>query len=268
MAEWSDWNGTEAESPLTKLVSGRCHRMPEAAASPPRVLLVDDESRLTDLLRLELDVEGYAVDVAADGASALIKTRQEPAPNLIVLDWNLPDFTGIDICQRIRSSGVTTILMLTGHDDIADRVKALDAGVDDYLTKPFSIEELMARLRAMQRRAEFFSKGGINDQPLVLEVSDLRMHTGTRDVRRGEREIQLSVKEYDLLQFLMRGKERVLERAEIMRGVWGENFYGDDNLLDVYIRYLRQKIERENLPNLIHTVRGVGFILRDESKST
>jgi DNA-binding response OmpR family regulator len=243
--------------------------MPEAAASPPRVLLVDDESRLTDLLRLELDVEGYAVDVAADGASALIKTRQEPAPNLIVLDWNLPDFTGIDICQRIRTSGITTpILMLTGHDDIADRVKALDAGVDDYLTKPFSIEELMARLRAMQRRAEFFSKGGINDQPLVLEVSDLRMHTGTRDVRRGEREIQLSVKEYDLLQFLMRGKERVLERAEIMRGVWGENFYGDDNLLDVYIRYLRQKIERENLPNLIHTVRGVGFILRDESKST
>ncbi|EAQ69546.1 two-component system response regulator RR class I (RRI)-CheY [Synechococcus sp. RS9909] len=240
--------------------------MVDAAASPPRVLLVDDESRLTDLLRLELDVEGYAVDVASDGASALIKARQDPAPNLIVLDWNLPDFTGIDICQRIRSSGVTTpILMLTGHDDIADRVKALDAGVDDYLTKPFSIEELMARLRAMQRRAEFFSKEGRSGQPLLLEVGDLRLHTGTRDVRRGDREIQLSVKEYDLLHFLMRGRGRVLERAEIMRGVWGENFYGDDNLLDVYIRYLRQKIETEDQPTLIHTVRGVGFILRDEA---
>lgn len=240
--------------------------MVDAAASPPRVLLVDDESRLTDLLRLELDVEGYTVDVASDGASALIKARQDPAPNLIVLDWNLPDFTGIDICQRIRSSGVTTpILMLTGHDDIADRVKALDAGVDDYLTKPFSIEELMARLRAMQRRAEFFSKEGTSGQPLLLEVGDLRLHTGTRDVRRGEREIQLSVKEYDLLHFLMRGRGRVLERAEIMRGVWGENFYGDDNLLDVYIRYLRQKIETKDQPTLIHTVRGVGFILRDEA---
>jgi DNA-binding response OmpR family regulator len=183
-----------------------------------------------------------------------------------VLDWNLPDFTGIDICQRIRSSGVTTpILMLTGHDDIADRVKALDAGVDDYLTKPFSIEELMARLRAMQRRAEFFSKEGTSGQPLLLEVGDLRLHTGTRDVRRGDREIQLSVKEYDLLHFLMRGRGRVLERAEIMRGVWGENFYGDDNLLDVYIRYLRQKIETKDQPTLIHTVRGVGFILRDEA---
>lgn len=212
--------------------------MVDAAASPPRVLLVDDESRLTDLLRLELDVEGYMVDVASDGASALIKARQDPAPNLIVLDWNLPDFTGIDICQRIRSSGVT---------------------------KPFSIEELMARLRAMQRRAEFFSKEGTSGQPLLLEVGDLRLHTGTRDVRRGEREIQLSVKEYDLLHFLMRGRGRVLERAEIMRGVWGENFYGDDNLLDVYIRYLRQKIETEDQPTLIHTVRGVGFILRDEA---
>ncbi|TCD59525.1 DNA-binding response regulator [Synechococcus sp. BS56D] len=242
--------------------------MPDAAASSTRVLLVDDETRLTDLLRLELGLEGYSVQVAGDGASGLFKARQEPTPNLIVLDWNLPDFSGVDICQRMRSSGVTTpILMLTGHDDIADRVKALDAGVDDYLVKPFSIEELMARLRAMQRRAESFSAPTAGDQPLVLEVADLRMHTGTRDVSRGERSIQLSVKEYDLLQFLMRGQGRVLERAEIMRGVWGENFYGDDNLLDVYIRYLRQKIEADDRPSLIHTVRGVGFILRDETRT-
>ena len=123
-----------------------------------RVLLVDDEHKLTDLLRLELDVEGYDVDVASDGASGLIRSRTEPTPDLIILDWNLPDFSGIDICQRIRAGEITIpILMLTGHEEITDRVKALDAGVDDYLIKPFSIDELMARLRAMHRRAETFS---------------------------------------------------------------------------------------------------------------
>ena len=241
--------------------------MPDPSTPRLRVLVVDDEAKLTELLRLELDVEGYEVNVASDGASGLVKARSEPAPDLIVLDWNLPDFSGVDICQRIRRGGVTTpILMLTGHDDIADRVTALDAGVDDYLIKPFSIEELMARLRAMQRRAQTFSGGGQEALPAVLTIGDLRVDTSTRDVNRGERSIQLSVKEYDLLLFLMRAGGKVQERAEIMRGVWGENFYGDDNLLDVYIRYLRQKIEAPELPTLIHTVRGVGFILRDASK--
>ena len=238
--------------------------MPPESPACPRVLVVDDERRLTDLLRLELDVEGYAVDVADDGASGLIRSRTEPAPDLIILDWNLPDFSGIDICQRMRAGGVhTPILMLTGHDDVHDRVTALDAGVDDYLVKPFSIDELMARLRAMHRRAETFSGSGSQErQDVVLQVADLTLDTRTRDVKRNGRSIQLSVKEYDLLNFLMRGAGRVLERQEIMRGVWGENFYGDDNLLDVYIRYLRQKIETKELPTLIHTVRGVGFILR------
>ena len=241
--------------------------MPDPSTPRLRVLVVDDEAKLTELLRLELDVEGYEVDVASDGASGLVKARSQPAPDLIVLDWNLPDFSGVDICQRIRRGGVTTpILMLTGHDDIADRVTALDAGVDDYLIKPFSIEELMARLRAIQRRAQAFSGGGQEVLPAVLTIGDLRVDTSTRDVNRGERSIQLSVKEYDLLLFLMRAGGKVQERAEIMRGVWGENFYGDDNLLDVYIRYLRQKIEAPELPTLIHTVRGVGFILRDASK--
>ena len=238
--------------------------MPPESPACPRVLVVDDERRLTDLLRLELDVEGYVVDVADDGASGLIRSRTEPAPDLIILDWNLPDFSGIDICQRMRAGGVhTPILMLTGHDDVHDRVTALDAGVDDYLVKPFSIDELMARLRAMHRRAETFSGSGSQErQDVVLQVADLTLDTRTRDVKRNGRSIQLSVKEYDLLNFLMRGAGRVLERQEIMRGVWGENFYGDDNLLDVYIRYLRQKIETKELPTLIHTVRGVGFILR------
>ncbi len=240
-----------------------------ASESQPRlrVLVVDDEAKLTELLRLELDVEGYDVDIANDGASGLIRSRTEPLPHLIILDWNLPDFSGIDICQRIRAGGVTTpILMLTGHDDITDRVKALDAGVDDYLIKPFSIDELMARLRAMRRRAESFSSAaGPDGQPERLQVADLIMDTRTRDVSRAGRSIHLSVKEYELLNFLMRGAGRVLERSEIMHGVWGENFYGDDNLLDVYIRYLRQKIEDKTTAPLIHTIRGVGFILREES---
>ncbi|HGY5535403.1 MAG: response regulator transcription factor [Prochlorococcus sp.] len=236
--------------------------------SPPktRVLLVDDEPRLTELLQLELDVEGYEVSVAENGASGLIKARSEPYPNLIILDWNLPDFTGVDVCQRIRSSGINTpILMLTGHDDVTDRVKALDAGVDDYLTKPFSIEELMARLRAMQRRAGKFSGKTVAEEiPETLQISDLKMNTSTRDVTRGDRKIQLSVKEYELLHFLMLGAEKVHERDAIMKAVWGEDFFGDDNLLDVYIRYLRQKIEQKDAATLIHTVRGVGFILRED----
>ena len=240
-----------------------------ASKSPPRlrVLVVDDEIKLTELLKLELDIEGYDVDIASDGAGGLIRSRTEPLPDLIILDWNLPDFSGIDICQRIRAGGVTTpILMLTGHDEITDRVKALDAGVDDYLIKPFSIDELMARLRAMRRRAESFSAQVSGDgHPERLQVADLTLDTRTRDVSRGGRNVHLSVKEYELLNFLMRGAGRVLERSEIMRGVWGENFYGDDNLLDVYIRYLRQKIETKDTPTLIHTIRGVGFILREES---
>lgn len=243
--------------------------MDDSSSQRVRVLVVDDEAKLAELLRLELDIEGYDVDVANDGASGLVMARKEPAPDLIVLDWNLPDFSGVDICQRIRRGGVTTpILMLTGHDDIADRVTALDAGVDDYLVKPFSIEELMARLRAMQRRSQAFVSSGNDSQPVILTMADLRVDTSTRDVSRGEKNIQLSVKEYDLLVFLLRAEGKVLERAEIMRGVWGENFYGDDNLLDVYIRYLRQKIEMPELPTLIHTVRGVGFILRDESQAS
>ena len=232
-----------------------------------RVLVVDDEAKLTELLKLELEVEGYDVDISNDGASGLIRSRSEPPPDLIVLDWNLPDFNGLDICQRIRAGGSTTpILMLTGNDEITDRVKALDAGVDDYLLKPFSIDELMARLRAMHRRSE--TSSGFSEQSDVkdlLEVSDLKMNTVTRDVSRGDRAIRLSVKEYNLLNFLMRSAGRVLERQEIMKGVWGEDFYGDDNLLDVYIRYLRQKVDTKDAPPLIHTVRGVGFILREES---
>ena len=231
-----------------------------------RLLLVDDEPKLTEFLRMELEVEGYAVQIANDGASGLIALRGEPAPDLVLLDWNLPDFTGLDICRRIRSTGMTVpVLMLTGYDEVKDKVEALDAGVDDYLVKPFSIEELLARLRALQRRVQALQPQ--SSEPEVLRIGDLELNQANHDVRRGSRSIQLSNKEYQLLVFLMRSPNKVQSRLEILHGVWGESFYGDDNLLDVYIRYLRQKVESSEDPKLIHTVRGVGFMMRLEESN-
>ena len=228
-----------------------------------RLLLVDDEPKLTEFLKVELEVEGYEVEVAADGASGLIALRGEPGPDLVLLDWNLPDFTGLDICRRIRATGMTVpVLMLTGYDEVKDKVEALDAGVDDYLVKPFSIEELLARLRALQRRSQAIQPQA--SEPEVLRIGDLELNQANHDVRRGSRSIQLSNKEYQLLVFLMRSPNKVQSRLEILHGVWGESFYGDDNLLDVYIRYLRQKVESPEEPKLIHTVRGVGFMMRLE----
>ena len=228
-----------------------------------RLLLVDDEPKLTDFLKMELEVEGYEVEVAADGASGLIALRGEPGPDLVLLDWNLPDFTGLDICRRIRATGMTVpVLMLTGYDEVKDKVEALDAGVDDYLVKPFSIDELLARLRALQRRSQAIQPQA--SEPEVLRIGDLELNQANHDVRRGSRSIQLSNKEYQLLVFLMRSPNKVQSRLEILHGVWGESFYGDDNLLDVYIRYLRQKVESPAEPKLIHTVRGVGFMMRLE----
>ena len=229
-----------------------------------RLLVIDDEPKLTNFLRLELEVEGYSVAVAHDGASGLIALRSDPAPDLVLLDWNLPDFTGLDICRRIRSTGMKLpVLMLTGYNEVKDKVEALDAGVDDYLVKPFSIEELLARLRALQRRALAMQPDPQDSEQ--LQIGDLELNLANHDVTRAGRTIQLSNKEYQLLVFLMRSPKKVQSRLEILHGVWGESFYGDDNLLDVYIRYLRQKIETPDQPKLIHTVRGVGFMMREES---
>ena len=229
-----------------------------------RLLVIDDEPKLTNFLRMELEVEGYSVAVAHDGASGLIALRSDPAPDLVLLDWNLPDFTGLDICRRIRSTGMKLpVLMLTGHNEVKDKVEALDAGVDDYLVKPFSIEELLARLRALQRRALAMQPDPQDSEQ--LQIGDLELNLANHDVTRAGRSIQLSNKEYQLLVFLMRSPNKVQSRLEILHGVWGESFYGDDNLLDVYIRYLRQKIETPDQPKLIHTVRGLGFMMREES---
>jgi DNA-binding response OmpR family regulator len=224
----------------------------------PQVLLVDDDSRLRTFLAEELAAEGYGVVEAGDGQGALAALR-DGAIGLAVLDWTLPDFSGVEVCQRLRAAGLRTpVLMLTGRDDVVDRVAALDAGADDYLVKPFSLQELLARLRALQRRATPEPDG----DSTLLELADLRVNTASREVSRGGAAIHLSGREYDLLVCLLRRAGTVVSRQEIFDTAWGENFYGDGNVLDVYIRYLRQKLEPVGQPTLVQTVRGVGFMLK------
>ena len=223
-----------------------------------QVMLVDDDGRLRQFLAGELEVEGYAVREAADGQSALMAVRDDPG-DLILLDWQLPDFSGVEVCRRIRAGGVTTpIVMLTGRDTVQDRVEALDSGADDFIIKPFSVEELLARLRAHLRRRGYGQGNGER-----LQFADLVLDAATREVNRAGTAINLSVREFDLLRHLMGSPNRVLERQAILRAVWGDNHFGDDNLLDAYIRYLRRKLEPPGLPTLIQTVRGVGFMLRE-----
>lgn len=233
--------------------------MPDASPTA-RLLVVDDDARLRSFLVGELRCEGYAVTEAEDGQSALLALRQEPG-DLVLLDWTLPDFSGVEICRRLRASGVIIpVLMLTSRDDMRDRVEALDSGADDYMIKPFSIEELLARVRSMLRRTAYWRGEHESDQ---LVYADLSVNTATREVRRADSAIHLSVREYDLLLCLLRQAGRVVPREQILREVWGENHFGDENLLGVYIRYLRRKLEPAGAPTLIQTIRGVGFMLRE-----
>ena len=186
--------------------------------------------------------------------------------DLLLLDWTLPDFSGVEICRRLRTSDTQTpVLMLTGVDGIEDRVKALDAGADDYLVKPFSIEELLARLRSLLRRS---TNKGTDKTPPVLSQADLEVNTASHEVTRNGRTISLSSKEYQLLLQLLLQANAVVEREVLLAAVWGENFYGDPNVLDVYIRYLRQKLEFPGMPTLIQTVRGVGYMLKPAAPKT
>jgi DNA-binding response OmpR family regulator len=230
------------------------------ASSQARLLIVEDDQRMRTFLAGELNCEGYGVSEAEDGQGALMHLR-EGSTDLVLLDWTLPDFDGVEICRRLRSSGdITPVLMLTCRDDVKDRVEALDSGADDYILKPFSIEELLARIRAHLRRTAYW-RGAVNADE--LGYGDLKVNMATREVTRASEPISLSVREYDLLLCLLRRAGRVVEREEILREVWGENHFGDENLLGVYIRYLRRKLEPEGLPTLIQTVRGVGFMLRE-----
>ena len=231
-----------------------------AGGQTTSVLLADDDPRLRQFLELELHEEGYAVRSFSDGIGALTEIRQQP-PDLVILDWMLPDLSGVEVCQRLRSTGLMLpVLMLTGRDAVADRVQALDAGADDYLVKPFSIEELLARLRALARRSP--AAGGGQTQSEVLQLEDLQLDLASHEVSRGGVRVQLSRTEFQLLQCLMAGAGRVQSRESLLERVWGESFVGDANVLDVYVRYLRRKLEPPGQPTLIQTVRGVGFLLK------
>jgi two-component system, OmpR family, response regulator MprA len=226
--------------------------------TPARLLIVDDDPELRNFLSTELQVEGYDCIEAATGQQALGKIRGD-LWDLVLLDWTLPDFSGVEVCRRMRQGGISTpVLMITARDEIRERVEALDSGADDYLTKPFSIEELLARVRARLRRS------GLNDNDGgVLRVADLSVNTASREVSRGGRPIHLTAREFDLLAYLMRQPQQVHERRSILDALWGSDWMGDDNLLDVYVRYLRKKLEPPGSTTLIQTVRGVGFMVKE-----
>ena len=230
-----------------------------ADATNSRVLIVDDDPELLRFLIEELTQQGLDCEGASCGGDALLLLRQRRF-DLVVLDWTLPDFDGIEICRRLRSSGDTTpVLMLTAHDDVDDRVLALDLGVDDYLTKPFELRELHARVRARLRRSLYASSERGNES---LSLGDLHIDLIERQVQRGEHKLSLSQREFDLLAYLVKHSGEVQPRLQILEGVWGAPFVGDPNTLDVYMGYLRRKIEKPDHPQLLHTVRGVGFIAR------
>ena len=222
------------------------------------VLIADDDKKIIDMLRRTLAYEGYHVVTAADGNEALARV-QARRPDVVVLDWLMPGLDGLTVAQRIREANGTPILMLTARDTVEDRVEGLDAGADDYLVKPFAPAELLARLRALLRRSE----GAAGERP--LSYADLFLDPVTRETRRGARQFSLSPKEFDLLAYLLKYPRQVLPRERILLDVWGYDFGGDGNVLDVYVRYLRSKTEASGEPRLIHTVRGVGYVLREES---
>ncbi|HEV8687279.1 MAG TPA: response regulator transcription factor [Gaiellaceae bacterium] len=221
-----------------------------------KVLVVDDEPAVRDALRRALTLEGYEVDLAADGIEGVTAAATR-GPDAIVLDVLMPGLDGLEVCRRLRESGDRTpILMLTARDEVQDRVAGLDAGADDYLVKPFALEELNARLRALVRR----SVGGDAD---VLRFGELALDTRTREVTRGDRPIDLTRTEFSLLELFLLNPRQVLSRAQIFDRVWGYDFGPSTNALEVYIGYLRRKLEASGESRLIHTVRGVGYALRE-----
>ncbi|MBN1230438.1 MAG: response regulator transcription factor [Anaerolineales bacterium] len=221
-----------------------------------RILIIEDDEAILAFLRRGLAYDGYTVDTAVDGQTGLILARDNP-PDLVVLDWMLPGMDGLEVCRRLRSGGAVPILMLTARTSVTDRVQGLDAGADDYLVKPFNLDELMARIRALLRRTQ-------PTHPKAYVFADLTLDTGTRQAIRNERVIDLTAKEYELLELFMRNPRQVLSRATIYDEVWGYDFGGESNIIEVYIRYLRQKLEDEGESRLIHTVRGMGYVLREE----
>jgi DNA-binding response OmpR family regulator len=224
--------------------------------STSHILLVEDEVKLARFIELELTSEGYQISVAHDGMTALTLAR-ESMPDIILLDWMLPGMTGVEVCRRLRSTGnKVPVIFLTARDEISDRVVGLDAGADDYVVKPFSIEELLARVRAHLRRTQ-------EEDADLLQFEDLKLNRRTREVFRGNRSIDLTVKEFDLLEYLLSHPRQVFTRDQILERVWGYDFMGDSNIIEVYVRYLRIKLEEQQEKRLVHTIRGVGYVVRE-----
>jgi two-component system, OmpR family, response regulator MprA len=221
-----------------------------------KILVVDDERAVRESLRRALELEGYEIDLAEDGEEALRRIQSQPEPDAVILDVLMPGVDGLEVCRRLRGAGSRLpVLMLTARVEIENRVAGLDAGADDYLTKPFALDELKARLRALLRR----TTDGAGE---VLRFADLELDPGTREVRRGGKPIELTRTEFSLLELFMRNPRQVLTRSIIFERVWGYDFGYASNSLDVYIGYLRRKTEAGGRPRLIHTVRGVGYALR------
>jgi two-component system, OmpR family, response regulator MprA len=222
-----------------------------------KILVVDDERAVRESLRRALELEGYEIELAGDGSEALYRLESSDEPDAMILDVLMPGVDGLEVCRRIRGTGSKLpVLMLTARTEVEDRVAGLDAGADDYVTKPFALEELLARVRALLRRTT-------DEDGDVLRFADLELDPGTREVRRGDRQIELTRTEFSLLELFLRNPRQVLTRSVIFERVWGYDFGFASNSLDVYIGYLRRKTEAAGEPRLIHTVRGVGYALRE-----
>lgn len=230
------------------------------------ILIVEDEHKISRLLQIELEAEGYDISQAYNGAQAW-DLYQEHTYDLILLDVMLPEMNGIEILRRIRDmGGLTPVILLTAKSSVEDKVSGLDLGANDYITKPFQIEELLARVRAaLRQRPQTSATTDTSEDGTWLTVADLRLNEGTREVIRGEQQIELTPREFDLLAYLLKNKRQVLNRDQIVTAVWGYDYYGDTNVVDVYIRYVRKKIDQNPERELIHTVRGVGYVIKDNS---
>jgi len=222
----------------------------------PSILVADDDERIAASLRRALIYEGYSVEVAHDGNTAL-RSALDHRPDLVVLDIMMPGIDGIEVCRRLRADSKVPVLMLTAKDTVSDRVHGLDAGADDYLVKPFAYEELLARVRSLLRRHE---PGGRE----VIRVGDLVADVDGMEVKRGDRRIDVTTLEFHLLEYFMRNDRIVLSRSRILESVWGLDVDTTSNIVDVYVRYLRNKLEAEGESRMIHTVRGAGYVMRAE----
>ena len=222
-----------------------------------KILIVEDEQKIARFLELELKYEGYDVDIANNGREGFEKGKS-PDVDLIILDLMLPGLSGIEVCRRLRQTSDVPIIMLTAKDDISDKVTGLDIGADDYMTKPFAVEELLARIRVLLKRK--YHKTNEQD---ILKIGKLTLCKNNYKVEFDNENIELTKKEFELLEYLMKNKNIVISREKILDNVWGYDYYGDTNIIDVYIRYLRSKIDQKYNVSFIETVRGVGYIIRD-----